>query len=216
MSAEVQPVSPVEDTEINERAVALEWQAATGADNYQLQIALDPGFDDPIFEGRVGDTTRFAVSGLPGQEGVRLYWRVRPRIGETWEDFGPTASFVLTDWTPDASPLDPSKTDGAEAAAAAEAAAPAATARQSLGAPSMLAVMVVLAIASVAGLYVLSGPSASSDPAPEAASAQVPEPDTSDRDLRRYQVVDEEAGVYQIPIDSAMKDIVRTRGGAWR
>jgi hypothetical protein len=74
--------------------------------------------------------------------------------------------------------------------------------------------MVVIAFAGVAALYVITGSGGSGPGSSEAVST--PTPDTSNADLREYRLVDEETGVYRIPIDSAMKDVVQSRGGSWR
>jgi hypothetical protein len=211
MSTDLQPLFPDDGAEINELTVTLRWEAAEGADNYQIQIARDPDFDDIVFEGRVGDTTEFSVSGLPPQEGVRLYWHVRPAVDGDWEAFGPVASFLLVDWTPEQPPLESAEAPEDDPEADVR---PATEATQSLGAPALLATMVVIAFAGVAALYILVG-GGGADPDP-AATASTPAPDTSNADLREYRLVDEETGVYRIPIDSAMKDVVQSRGGSWR
>jgi len=213
MSTDLQPLFPDDGAEINELTVTLRWEGAEEADNYQIQIARDPEFDDIVFEGRVGDTTEFAVSGLPPQEGVRLYWHVRPAVDGDWKAFGPVASFLLVDWTPEQPPLE--SADAAESDPQPDAdVRPAAEASQSLGAPALLVTMVVIAFAGVAALYVIMG-AGGSGPDPSGA-VSTPTPDTSNADLREYRLVDEETGVYRIPIDSAMKDVVQSRGGSWR
>lgn len=213
MSTDLQPLFPDDGAEINELTVTLRWKGAEEADNYQIQIARDPDFDDIVFEGRVGDTTEFAVSGLPPQEGVRLYWHVRPVVDGDWKAFGPVASFLLVDWTPEQPPLE--SADAAESDPQPDADDRlAAEASQSLGAPALLVAMVVTAFAGVAALYVIMG---TGGPSPDPSGAvSTPTPDTSNAGLREYRLVDEETGGYRIPIDSAMKDVVQSRGGNWR
>src|SRR6056297_2208436 len=94
------PLSPDEGTEIDDPSVAFEWSGVDDATNYELQLASTADFEDSVFEGRVGDTTSFTYGGLPAQEGVELYWRVRARVSGEWTDYGEVASFVVSDWQP--------------------------------------------------------------------------------------------------------------------
>jgi len=213
MPTGLQPLHPDDGAEINELTVTLRWEAAEGADNYEIQIARDPDFDGVVFEGRVGDTTEFSVSGLPPQEGVRLHWHVRPKIDGDWKEYGDVSSFILADWKPSQPALDPDAESEAQSPRDADT-VPAADASQSLGAPALLTTMVVITFAGVVGLFVVMN-EPNRDTAPP-ASTSAPAPDTSDADLREYRLVDEETGVYRIPIDSAMKDVVQSRGGRWQ
>jgi hypothetical protein len=52
----------------------LQWQTATLADAYQLQVATDEAYTQ-LFTDTIISETGFALSGL--QNGVTYYWRVR-------------------------------------------------------------------------------------------------------------------------------------------
>ena len=197
------PLSPEEGAEIDDPSVAFEWSGVDDATNYELQLASTADFEDPVFEGRVGDTTTFTYGGLPAQEGVELHWRVRARVDGEWMDYGDVASFAVSDWQPAQPQVAQAQTDDP---------APAAEATESNAAPILMAGVVLITGLAIGVLYLAPG---TSTPASPTSTASPPAPDTSDVELRRYEVLDEEAGVYRIPIDSAMKQVVQSRGGEW-
>jgi hypothetical protein len=130
-----------------------------------------------------------------------------------WTGYGPTSSFVLADWQPEQPDLRPSGAGDAGEAA------PVAGAAESATGPIVLITFVLITTVLTGWLYYYvddSSPSASpANGTATSTTAPTPPPDTAESEIRQYGVVDEEDGVYRIPIDSAMKDVVQSRGGDW-
>lgn len=191
------PLTPPAGAEVDEPSVAFEWTSVEGADNYQLQLADDRTFASTLFDGRVGDTTRFTYSGLPPQEGVTVHWRVRARVDGTWEDYGDVASFEVIDWRPsppavtsaESSDVDPPVAEGTQS-----------------GNEPVAIVFTVATLVCAVGLLMIVLNRSSSDAMTSDALSATPTSDTTQLD--EYGVVDAEEGVYRIPIDVAITRLV--------
>ncbi|MGB2954032.1 MAG: carboxypeptidase-like regulatory domain-containing protein [Gaiellaceae bacterium] len=86
------------------------WSAATGARKYELQVAQDPTFGNPIDDVTTDATSYSSNSTYPAD--TVLYWRVRASdengIGLTWSD---TGTFQKKLATPVPSPNNPTSGD---------------------------------------------------------------------------------------------------------
>jgi len=193
-----QPLEPTDAASIDTSSVTFEWTSVDAASNYELQIAPSPEFGDLLFEGRVGDLTAFTYSGLSPDAGA-LHWRVRAFADEAWSDFSEPAAFEVEDWSSDdedewretvpAEQIDdgPASTEeGVET---------------SVG-PVLMVFTLAVTVAVIGVLIVLFNQNSGATSAVQTAPM-----DTTSID--RYDVVDEESGVYQIPIDSAMQKVIR-------
>jgi len=197
-----EPVSPAEGGQVDEPSVTFEWERVTEADNYELQVARDRAFDDRVFEGRVGSSSRFTYSGLPPQEGLTLYWRVRAHIDSIgWTDFGTIGTFVLADWRPAQPNL--ARSSGS---------APAEQAQSSRAEPVLIVFSIVITTIAI-GLSIIYmqdlAPDAGDEPTAE--STEAAEADTVNLDA--FQPRDD--GTYRIPISTAMERVVERTGGTW-
>lgn len=196
------PISPAAGATVDEPSVTFEWEHVSEAETYQVQIAKDRAFDDIVFDGRVGASSRFTYSGLPPQEGVSLYWRVRAYLpsGE-WTEYGTVGTFVLADWRPDQPGLR-SREDGGAPAVEAD------TGESSTSEPMALVFALVITIVTV-GLgiiYVQDGTvdeaTTTADTEEDSVSLKVEEP-----------IPNEDGETFQISIDRAMELVVERRGG---
>jgi len=70
------------------------WNPAPGANQYQLQVALDPDFTDLVFEADLGDTTSLELSGFPDNGTTPFYWRGKAGNPAGWSDFSHLAVFT--------------------------------------------------------------------------------------------------------------------------
>jgi hypothetical protein len=197
-----EPVSPAEGGQVDEPSVTFEWERVTEADNYELQVARDRAFDELVFEGRVGSSSRFTYSGLPPQEGLTLYWRVRAHIDSIgWTDFGTIGTFVLADWRPAQPNL--ARSSGS---------APAEQAQSSRAEPVLIVFSIVITTVAI-GLSIIYmqdlAPDAGDEPTAE--STEAAEADTVNLDA--FQPRDD--GTYRIPISTAMERVVERTGGTW-
>lgn len=197
-----EPLSPAEGGEVDEPSVTFEWERVTEADNYELQVARDRTFDQLVFEGRVGSSSRFTYSGLPPQEGLTLYWRVRAHVdGIGWTDFGTIGTFVLADWRPNQPNL-----------ATSSGSAPAAQAQSSRAEPVLIVFSIVITTVAI-GLSIIYMQDLSPGEGDEttAETTEAAEADTANLDALQPR----DDGTYRIPINTAMQRVVEQTGGTW-
>lgn len=73
----VKLVSPAFLTKVSGPSVKLEWTAASGAQNYHVQVSKDAGFNNRsmyVAEDKFVNATSFEVGNL--EPGVKYFWRV--------------------------------------------------------------------------------------------------------------------------------------------
>ena len=82
-------LTPANGADIQEQPI-FRWTATEGADNYQIQVASDPTFGQPIDNVTTAATSYTSESTYPAD--TVLYWRVRATdaggIGLTWSQTG--------------------------------------------------------------------------------------------------------------------------------
>ncbi|PEN14786.1 hypothetical protein CRI94_00375 [Longibacter salinarum] len=195
------PIHPADGSVIDERSVTLEWEHVPQAESYELQIATDRRFETTIFDGRVGSRSRFTYSGLPPQEGVSLFWRVRAfRSDDGWTEYGTVGTFELADWHPD-------QPDIPEDDRVASRDSGKATSWR-----SRAAVVATIGSAIAVGLFVLYV-----DWGPETETTRQTTLPGDTIDMRPQQPIPNEDGeTYRISIDEAMKQYVEQSGGTWQ
>lgn len=202
-----EPIQPAEGQAVDEPSVTFEWERVEGADNYQLQIAKDRAFEALVFDGRVGSSSRFTYSGLPPQEGFTLYWRVRAHTQSgTWTDFGTVGTFVLADWRPEQPALAESDADAPVAGSQ--------TGDSSRAEPILVMFTIAVTIVAI-GLsivYMQNMVSLTANEDPE--TTETAESDAGDLDISE-PVPNEDGETFRIPIEDAMRQVVRERGGTW-
>lgn len=72
------PTSPGNGTNMPGTTVSLQWQPAARANDYRLQLAVDPGFNTLVFDEWLGDYIGIELSELP-DNGQQFYWRIAAR-----------------------------------------------------------------------------------------------------------------------------------------
>jgi len=198
------PIAPSDGATVGASTVELEWTPVDGATRYRLQLARDPEFEQVFFEGRVGDTPSFRYTGLPDED-VTLHWRVQAELHGAWEESGPPASFQLRRASAGLSTTSSRAADLPEG--------PAQQHREERSGPLLMIAAVGATILLLVGLFVLADLTLLSPGSGETDAASAAPPPQEDVSLQDYSVGDD--GVYRIPIDSAMKQVVRDRGGTW-
>jgi hypothetical protein len=63
------------------------WLQATGANNYHLQVALDSGFGNTVFDSDVGDTLSIERAGFPDNGSTIFYWRAKAGNPTGWSSY---------------------------------------------------------------------------------------------------------------------------------
>jgi hypothetical protein len=193
---------PDNEATVEEASVTFRWTNVPEASNYELQIARDPDFENQLFEGRIGAESSFTFSGLPPQEGITLHWRVRAKRGEAWGPFSNPRRFTVADWRPEPPAFDGGGDEEGPAA-------PVQEKSQSRGEPILLVATIAVSVLALvlATLYFQNLNLTTAGSASAEGEANASSTDTTqavDVPINEYEV-DEERGVYRIPIDSAMK-----------
>jgi hypothetical protein len=106
-------ISPANGSNVSGSSIQFCWNAATGANNYHLQIATDPSFNDICYDQDVGNITcNIEVSGFP-DDGTTFYWHVKAGNAVGWSSYSDTWYFDNgTTLVPEPA-TDPSPDDGA-------------------------------------------------------------------------------------------------------
>jgi formylglycine-generating enzyme required for sulfatase activity len=63
------------------------WMQTAGANNYHLQVALDSGFSNTVFDANVGDTTSVELTGFPDNGTTKFYWRIKAGNPAGWSSY---------------------------------------------------------------------------------------------------------------------------------
>lgn len=95
-------ISPIGGSWINFRQdIELNWNAISGANDYQVEIAIDPAFNlGDIYISGTDDTPPDYLTIGAGDSDGDYYWRVRGTDGATWSAWSETGYFVLDDTPP--------------------------------------------------------------------------------------------------------------------
>jgi len=72
-------VDPREEEVVDGRTVAFSWKPATGAEDYRVQVAADPSFEELIVDEAVGPRTHFTIEDAFPTDERTYFWRVIAR-----------------------------------------------------------------------------------------------------------------------------------------
>lgn len=228
-------VAPRDATVVNGREVTFVWKPVAGADTYRLQVAPTTRFEAPVLDAEVGDETAVTVGNQLPTDGETFFWRVLAGADGEWSAGKDMESFVVG--TEEDAEQDLTRRADADAgpvtelARAARSDAPqtvfeledrfekekergvayeGVAAGQILGIAAAIIAVILVAVLVILGWF----GQVRQDMQAEAANLQdyqelrQAEAEQSER-LQGYGVVDEEAGIYHIPIDRAM-DLIAT------
>lgn len=226
-------IGPVDATTVDGQEATFAWKPVTEADRYRLQIAETARFEGVVLDEEVGDETAVTVGNQLPTDGQTFFWRVIAGSSAGWGD--PSAVESLIAATEEASEQELMESDDAgpitglaraakreisqrafsledqfeeeqEQGVAYEGVA----ANQIMAIAVSILVVILIAVAVLFGWYgqVVQETQASSTSQQNYEMLQQSEVEAQ-QDLTQYEVVDEEEGVYQIPIDRAM-DVIAT------
>lgn len=226
-------VSPREETVVNGRQFTLAWNPVKGASSYRVQIADSPSFDTLAFEEIVEDGTDLVVEDELSLDERTYYWRVLAR-DEEGRLHGEDNVESFISGTPDDEDLHLATPDaeeeygpaarlfrGAKAEAAAELThdqkyvdeeAELGVEHEGVEAGQILGFALATAVALGLAIFALFQyvdivadetrfTATGSSGYPELREAEL----NATRQLSQYGVVDEQEGVYRIPVDRAIE-----------
>lgn len=209
------PLAPVDGAPVDGSAATFSWNFLPDAQAYQLQIGTTPGFEDVICTIDAGDATHLTVYEMLPEDGSVFYWRIRARTAEDWLPWSAPQPFeAATD-------------EQVEAYTSAQASADAAAEEREEEAESdllppflsgetprwrtalVMSIMVVSFVALSVLLVDVALDLATADPdAPATVEGSISTPPTN------YEVLDAEAGTYQIPVEQAMNRLAEQENAA--
>jgi len=89
------PVAPREATIVDGREVTFEWRPVEGAKAYRLQVARDTAFNTVVFEQDVpADTTALTVADFFPMDEQTYFWRILAKNEKGWSRGDRVESFV--------------------------------------------------------------------------------------------------------------------------
>jgi hypothetical protein len=224
-------VAPRDATTVNGRKVTFAWELVDDADRYRLQIAETARFDEFVLDEEVGNETAVTVGNQLPTDGDTLFWRVMAGTDAGWGDPSAVESFVAATEDdaaqdllaePDAGPV----TGLARAAKREvtrkvfefedrfESEKERGVAYEGIAASQIMAIAVSILVVILVAVIVLFGWYGQVSQDTRAAMSdtenyQLLQEIRTEQEaaISQYGVVDEEEGVYRIPVDRAM-DVV--------
>jgi hypothetical protein len=236
-------VGPLDATVVDGQEVTLAWKPSREADRYRLQVAETARFETLILDEEVGNETAVTVGNQFPTDGQTFFWRVVAGSYAGWGAPSEVESFIAG--TEEESEQDLLQTDEAgPVTGLARAAKREVTRRvlefedrfeqekeqgvayEGIAANQIMAIAVSILVVIMVAVVVLFGwyGQVTQETRSQADSAQNYEllqqaEMEAQQELEQYKVVDEEEGIYQIPIGRAMEVIAgeeyqRTEGAA--
>ena len=229
-------VAPREAAVVNGNEITFVWRSVDGADSYVLQVARTAKFDDVVFEKDLGDKTAVTVADLFPTDNQTFFWRVIALNDAGNSGGGAVESFIATtaetaekhlagpraeeDMGPVTELVRAAGQDVSaqmlESESRFEKEKEIGVAYEGIAAGQIMAItlsiLIVVGVA-VTVVFALTGQRASmaEDQAvnPSTYTELQEEEIESARQLQQYEIINQEDGVYRIPIDRAM-DIIAT------
>lgn len=226
-------VAPCNATAINGEKATFAWEPSREADQYRFQIAKTAGFDNLVVDEEVGNETAVTVGNQLPTDGETFFWRVIAGSYAGWGDPSAVESFTAgTEAEAEQDLLADSGTGPVTGLARAakrevtrrvfafedrrEEEKERGVAYEGIAASQIMAVAVSILVVILVAVVVLFGwyGQVAQDTQAEMTSTEnyqlLQETRTKQQEaLSQYGVVDEEEGVYRIPIDRAI-DVVAT------
>lgn len=221
-------VAPRDASVVSGAEVTFVWESVEGAVSYRLQVAPTARFDDLLVDEDVGTETAVTVGNVFPENGDTLFWRVRSVSEAGWSEGGTVESFVAAtreeakkalareeedqpvtglaraerrEQPRQVFTLDDQFEEEKERGVAYEGVA----ASQIMAVAAAILVVIVVAVVVIFGWYEQVSQEAEASASGADTYSRVQKVDReAAQQLQEYGVVDEEAGVYHIPIDDAM------------
>ncbi len=226
-------LTPVDAVSVDGSEVTFVWSSLEEAEAYRLQVAETARFDSLVVDAEVGSETAVTVGNQLPTDGQTFFWRVVVETKGEWNRTSPVEAFVATTEA-DAehgSPETLAEEPVTELARAARQEATVETfdfedqiekekergvayegvaASQIMGISASIIVVVLVAVAILFGWFeqVSQNKERAVGERQQYRNLRQAEMEATQR-LQQYGVVDEEAGIYRIPIDRAM-DLIAT------
>jgi len=226
-------VAPTDAIAVNGQKVTFAWEPSREADRYRLQIAETATFDELVLDEEVGNETAVTVGNQLPTDGQTFFWRVVAGSYAGWGEPSSIESFTAsTEEEAEQDLLAPS--DAGPVTKLARAAKREVTRRvfefedrfeeekergvayEGIAASQIMAialsilVVILIAVVVIFGWYGQVAQETRADATSTENYELLQETRTQQEEvLTQYGVVDEEEGVYRIPIDRAM-DVVAT------
>lgn len=226
-------VAPRDATVVNGRKVTFAWKPSREADRYRLQIARNAQFEELVVDEEVGNETAVTVGNQLPTDGETFFWRVVAGSYAGWGEPSTGESFVAA--TEDEAEQDLlSDPKAGPVTGLARAAKREVTrhvfefedrfeeekergvAYEGVAASQIMAISVAILVVILVAVVILFGWYGQVAQDTEAAATNTDNYELlqetrreAEQTLTQYGVVDEEEGVYRIPIDRAM-DVVAT------
>jgi hypothetical protein len=226
-------LAPTDAMSVDGGEVTFVWTSVEGAETYRLQVAATARFQDLVVDADVGVETAVTVGNQLPTDGQTFFWRVLAETGEG-ERKSPVESFIATteDEAEHEAPVPASEEEPVtELARAARREATTDTfdfeaqfekekergvayegvaASQIMGISGSIILVILVAIAIIFGWFGQVTQTTASEAADQQQYQQIRQAEMEmTQQLQQYGVVDEEEGVYRIPIDRAM-DLMAT------
>ncbi len=227
-------VAPTDAISVDGSEVTFVWEPVEGAEAYRLQVAPTARFEDLVVDVDVGNEAAVTVGNQLPTDGQTFFWRVLIGPGaEDEEKTSPVESFITTTEA-DADSEVPSPSDEEPVTELARAARREATtetfdfedqferekergvayegvaASQIMGISGSIILVILVAVAIIFGWFEQVTQNTQAEAADQQTYDQIRQAELeATQKLQQYEVVDEEEGVYRIPIDRAM-DLIAT------
>lgn len=227
-------VAPSDAISVDGSEVTFVWESAEGAETYRLQVASTARFEDPVIDEDVGTETAVTVGNQLPTDGQTFFWRILAKTDAGAQGKSSVESFIVTTEA-EAEHEVPAPAGGEEPvtdlARAARREATTETfdlekqfekekkrgvayegvvASQIMGISASIILVIIVAVAIILGWFEQVTQNTRATAADRQTYQQVRQPEQEAvQKLQQYGVVDEEEGVYRIPIDRAM-DLIAT------
>lgn len=89
-------VAPADAVVVHGRKVTFAWEASADADRYRLQVAETSRFEDPVVDAEVGNETAVTVGNQLPTDGETFFWRVRAGSDAGWSAPSAVESFIAS------------------------------------------------------------------------------------------------------------------------
>lgn len=224
-------VAPTDAISVDGSEVTFVWEPVEDAEAYRLQVASTARFQDPVIDVDVGTEAAVTVGNQLPTDGQTLFWRVLVEWdGEEEHTTSSVESFVATTEAeaehevPSATAEEEPVTDLARAARREATAQPydfekqfekekergvayeGVAASQIMGISGSIILVILVAVIIIFGWFEQVTQNTEATAAEQQTYRQIQQAELeATQQLQQYGVVDEEEGVYRIPIDRAME-----------